>query len=254
MKTLFVARQNPTDRKWIPVGKLMATGDKYLFAYTKGATASESFFPLGRMTKLDEVYESNELFPFFANRLVSKNRPEYNEFLQWLNLENDQNVSLEMLGLSGGRRGTDQLEVFQCPEKDENGMLSIKFFSHGISHLDKQSQERVCSLTAGERLFLMRDIQNIFDPSAIAIRTDDPTALVGYFPRYLTSDVLWLIDKVDPDKVHISVSKVNQDAPMQFKLLCDLISPWPSSFVPCSTELYQTIANNISKTCEINEQ
>lgn len=41
------------------------------------------FRPFAQMEQLDQIYESEELFPVFANRLLSASRPEYEDFLQW---------------------------------------------------------------------------------------------------------------------------------------------------------------------------
>ena len=38
------------------------------------------------MRDLHGVYESAVLFPLFANRLLSKTRPEYRDFLAWLDV------------------------------------------------------------------------------------------------------------------------------------------------------------------------
>ena len=37
MKTLYLAWQDPEDRRWLPVGRLNFDGHVYRFVYTKGA-------------------------------------------------------------------------------------------------------------------------------------------------------------------------------------------------------------------------
>lgn len=249
LKVFFVARQNPDDRKWLPVGKLTVKDNKYIFSYTKGALQSKGFNSFGRMNKFRKIYESDELFPFFTNRILSEKRPEYVDFLRWLNLSSSSSTQLDMLALGGGKRGTDNLEVFQCPAKDERNRLTIKFFSHGISHLDTHTQKRVCDLLYGTRLYLMQDVQNRFDFNAIALRTDDPVALVRYCPRYLVDDVNSIIQETDAELINVNVERVNADAPMQYKLLCRLDAPWPTNYNPCSTDMYKSIVEDADEGC-----
>ena len=42
------------------------------------------------MRNLHEIYKSPDLFPLFANRLISRKRPEYKDFLRWLDLREDE--------------------------------------------------------------------------------------------------------------------------------------------------------------------
>lgn len=86
MKALFVAWQDPASRSWAPVGRLTREGEFYHFVYTRGATEVPNFMPFGRMTDLDAEYVSTELFPLFANRVLSRTRPEYQDYLRWLGL------------------------------------------------------------------------------------------------------------------------------------------------------------------------
>jgi hypothetical protein len=94
MKTLYLAWQDPEDRHWFPVGRLSFDGHVYRFVYTKGAKQSPRFVPFGMMRDLHAVYESVVLFPLFANRLLSKTRPEYRDCLAWLDVP-DHSISQE---------------------------------------------------------------------------------------------------------------------------------------------------------------
>ena len=86
MKTaLYVAwrLQAELHQGWGPVGRLEHDDGIYRFYYTRGARTLEGFKPFTEMASFDEVYESNELFPLFANRLLGKQRPEYERFVRW---------------------------------------------------------------------------------------------------------------------------------------------------------------------------
>ena len=242
MKKLYLAWQDPSNRQWFPVGCLTVDSNVYRFVYTRGAEKSPRFIPFGRMTNLKGVYESAELFPLFANRLLSKSRPEYKDYLSWLKVEDDNNNPLDMLALTEGLRGTDSLEVFQCPTRTKDGKYEASFFSHGIRHLPEYAIKQVNLLKPGEKLFLMRDIQNPYHSLAIALRTGDPVMIVGYCPRYLTDDFNHILDKLGGTDPEVTVSQVNAEAPSQLRLLCKFTSIWPESFQPCSTELYQELS------------
>src|SRR3954463_2868057 len=102
MRTVYVAWQDPKSRDWYPVGRLTHNG-KYRFVYTEGAAVSPDFLPFGRMTDLNVAYESDNLFPLFANRLLPKSRPEYSDYLRWLDVDEDDPLSpLAILSRSGG--------------------------------------------------------------------------------------------------------------------------------------------------------
>ena len=247
MKTLFVAWQEPNSRSWIPVARLTHDRGLYSFAYTLGALqaqASKNFRPFGRMTDLNTVYLSSELFPLFANRVLNESRPEYPDYLRWLGLPEGQPNELEVLARSGGLRATDTLEVFPCPSPTPNNEYVVHFFSRGIRHLLPENQTRIPSLQVGQRLYLMKDVQNPVDAYALLMRTASPVANVGYCPAYFSSEFTRLLDILGSDKVKVTVERVNPDAPMQFRLLCQLTAPWPEKFKPCSMEQFQVIASD----------
>jgi hypothetical protein len=243
MKTLYLAWQDPKNRSWFPVGRLSFDGDVYQFVYTKGALKSPKFIPFGRMLNLEDVYVSRDLFPLFANRLLAKTRPEYEAFLGWLNLQNSGDDLLALLGRSEGVRVTDSLTVFPCPEKNSEGIYDVHFFSHGLRYLPDHAIQVVDKMQSGARLFLMTDPQNLHDAYALALRTDDPVTIVGYCPRYLTKDFLYLLRSGPPDTPTVLVERVNIDAPIQLRLLCNLRAPWPEGFEPCSGEDYEVLAS-----------
>lgn len=247
MKTLFLAWQDPETRNWLTVGRLTFSEGEYKFVYTAGALSSKNFRLFERMDDLYSSYVSKELFPLFANRILTKNRPEYNDFIKWLNIANeDENSLFEMLALTGGMRGTDSLEVFPCPEPDASGKYNVKFFSHGLRHLPNESSERVKNLSFGEKLFAMLDVQNPFDTFALVLRTGDPATIVGYIPRYLAEDFNFYL-KNNPNLVEFKVSKVNPDAPAQLRLMCNMTAPWLNECQPCSGEQYKPLSEK--STC-----
>jgi len=242
MKTLFVAWQDPDSRHWLAVARLTRRANRYYFTYTHGATLSSKFTPFGPMSDLHSTYESNELFPLFTDRLLGRNRPEYEDYLGWLNMPTSSSLDpFDELGRTGGIRATDSLVVYPCPEPQSDGTYSLSFFSHGIRYLPKESQQFVGSLDTGRSLFLMLDNQNEVDSLAVAMRTEPPM-IVGYVPRYYANDFRSLTEGKLAGALKLWVEKVNLDAPIQLRLLCAIKAPWPESFSPCASEQYTPLA------------
>lgn len=114
-EALFVAWQNPGTRRFHAVGRLaylpVDSGGLYEFAYIRGTCAVDEagFRPFLAFPDLHRVYRSNALFPFFANRLMPRSRPEYAEFLSWLDLDPETATPIQILGRMRGpprhRRG-----------------------------------------------------------------------------------------------------------------------------------------------------
>lgn len=242
-KNLLIVWQIPNNRKWIPVGNLSYTGDMFSFKYTneaKSAVKSKNFIPFGKMVDLDTIYKSKKLFPIFKNRLLLKSRPEYKDYLSWLGLSADNHSPLDELARSGGIRATDNLQIFPIPEPRDN-LYKVTFYSHGIRHLPPSYKVRVEHLSPGNRLYLMRDIQNDQDSFALALRTYDPPEIVGYCPSFFVKDFDTLIRSNGVNNVNVSVMKVNLESPIQFKLLCEFSTDWPDGFIPFQDEQFNTI-------------
>lgn len=223
MKTLYVAWQNQESREWTPVARLDRENGQYKLQYTLGAKRCHGFVGLGRMSERDNVYISTELFPFFRNRLISKSRPEYRDYLRWLALEDVGDDPMEILALTAGMRATDSLELIPPPRFQDNSTV-LDFFSRGFSHLHKSALERARSLDAGEKIYLMKDIQNARHDGALALRAEKDSALLGYIPKYYCRGLNRLLDVVKND-VQVEVRRVNLDAPFDMRLLCRLTAP-----------------------------
>ncbi len=75
MKTLFVAWQDPISRSWFPIGRLTFDGQRYQFLYIKGALDAQKqcgFSGVWALRDFYQVYESAELPPLFANRVMRR--------------------------------------------------------------------------------------------------------------------------------------------------------------------------------------
>jgi hypothetical protein len=248
MNTLFVAWQSPRTRGWFPVARLYYDGHLYHFLYTQGAQRAAQdgdFEPWPPFKALDEVYVSDQLFPLFANRLPSPSRPDYAQYIEYLGLPHDQDDPVVMLARSGGRRATDCVEIFPCPQPTTQGEYRIHFFAHGLRHLPPSSLARVNRLRQDEPLLVTLDFQNPYDRFALLLRTggappDDPQ-IVGYCPSYLLQDAHEVLVRC-PEAVAVRVERLNPPpAPLSHRLLCSLTACWPDGFRPCSQPDYEPI-------------
>ena len=247
MTTLFLAWRSPRTRSWYTVGRLTADG-VYRFVYTDGAGEAEregGFATLPEFPERERIYESEELFPLFANRLLPRSRPDYPEWVEWLSLPEHRDDPVGLLARSGGQRATDSFEVFPSPERQPDGSYHVHFFAHGLRHFPASSAERAARLQPGDPLLLMHDFQNTADPNALMLRTaeQEPGDIhpVGFCPRYLLSDILSLLAD-DPRSAQVEVERINlPPAPLQFRVLCSLTMRWREGFRPFSGRAYQPI-------------
>jgi hypothetical protein len=247
MKTLFLAWQDPKSRAWCPIGRLTFDGTKYQFMYTQGAKEAQvkfGFQLLYSFPDLQKVYTSVELFPLFSNRVMRSSRPDYKNYITWLNIPEHEDEPMTILSRSGGRKVTDCYEVFPCPEPDENGLYHIHFFAHGLRHIPTCAIERINQLQTGEVLYLANEFQNPYDSRALLLCTQDHH-IVGYCPRYIVDDVFKL-NHENSQLVKVNVERVNPvPTPLQLRLLCNMTAEWYEEFRPFSSQEYQPILADI---------
>ena len=253
MRTVFLAWQDPQERGWFPIGRLDFDGSSYTFRYIEGARKAErecAFEPLPSFPKLAQIYQSQDLFPLFANRLPPESRSDYGQYLEWLNVAENPAEPIALLARNGGRKVTDSFEVYPAPERQQDGSYRIHFFVHGLRHLPKENVRRIDTLRQNENLLIMHDLQNPHDPSALMLRTNDKTDgdryFVGYLPRYIVEDVHTIL-KECKNTPEVHVERINlAPAPLQLRLLCNLTACWPDEFRPFASKLYQPISSQHS--------
>ena len=194
------------------------------------------------MKDLNKKYLSDKLFPLFSNRVLAKGRPEYKKYLEWLGLSESEHDELEELSRTGGIRATDNLEMFPCPTPSVDGRYKVNFFCRGLKHLHPENIERSTRLNIGEQLYLMKDLQNPYDSTALLLRSDQPITLVGYAPRYFSNEFSTLTNLLGAEEIGITVDAVNPSAPLQFRVRCLLECDWPNDFSSCATDQYRLLA------------
>jgi len=247
MKSLFLAWQGPADssrsRAWFPVGRLDAeTVDAekqlshYRFRYTGGALKAEQdvgFAPLLAFPDFRQNYESAELFPLFKNRVISPKRGDFQEYIQWLDLDLGQADPVSILSVSGGERVTDNLEVFPQVTADASGNFQVRFFLHGLRHLGVKAIERAAKLKVGEELRIFVELNNPATRLAVPLLTED-YQMIGWAPRYLVDDLIQCVPHAP--ELSAKVARINVDAaPMNQRILIDYKGRAPQGTQPMST-------------------
>lgn len=239
MKTLYLVWRQP-ERRWWPVGRLRREGGEYIFQYTRGALAAQSFGfrPLLTFPDLDMAYVTTELFPLFANRLPPATRGDYRDFVEALDLQGEEDP-LILLGRSGGERQTDTFEVFPAPERTPAGRFETTFFVRGLSFRPDAAHDEALRLQPGDALVLEPEPDNRHDSLAVRVLSDRRTHL-GHVPRYLAPDIQALCDA--GDHVEVTVRRVNPPpTPMQFRILCNLSAEWPQGFSPLRSDEFEPL-------------
>jgi hypothetical protein len=236
--SVFVAWQDPATREWHTVARLSRTADHYEFGFTQGAEKVREVVKTLFNSRLDDLYLSNELTSLFRNKIPPRSRSDFRKLASWLNMRGDES-DFDLLGKFGLIPGTDGLLVYPMP-RIENGQYSVEFFIHGVRHTHGNAGSlhlhgdvlTWCQQAQpGERLFAMLDVQNEFDPNAVALRTQSGTIAVGYVPRFYASDLRLILGQPDLAKsAQFELLRNNADAPLQFRLLCRFTSAVPVAF------------------------
>lgn len=245
MSTLFVAWQAPVPtRAWFPIGRLdVENSHSFLFRYTRGALDAKNdsgFRPLVSFPLFEGRYESNELFPLFKNRVLDPSRKDFAEYLGWLDLDPSKHVDpIEILGLTGGERQTDSLEVFPQIVKGEDRSFSCRFFLHGLRHVSLAARQKADELAAGTALQVAVELNNPMGGLAIQLQTADGH-MIGWAPRYLVRDLIDVINQ--HPEMSASIVRVNEfGAPLARRILIELKGRLPADFEPMSSQQFQLI-------------
>ena len=256
MKTLYLAWQaaqpgptgGPASRAWYPIGRLDSLPElqRFRFAYTQGAERARmeaGFAPLEAFPKWERLYEDDELFPLFQNRLVSERRRDYREVIERLALDPAHADPMDVLAVSEGRRETDHLEVFPKLELRRDGSFASRFFLHGWRHVNTHSQQRLHALVEGDALGVALELNNPATGAAVQLQTANGYHMLGWAPRYLVTDLLQAMATA-PGGIAAHVVRVNPEpAPTNQRVLVELSGRFQPGHVPMSGADFQPLAS-----------
>lgn len=247
MSTLFVAWQAPSPtREWFPIGRLDASTKRrdYVFRYTHGALHARDragFEPLIAFPDFDRRYEADELFPLFKNRILEPNRKDFAEYLRWLDIDPANADPIEILGLTGGERQTDSLEVFPKIQKLLDGTVRCRFFLHGLRHVSAAARARAEVLEEGESLQVAIEVNNPATTYAVQLQTTD-CHMIGWAPRYLVDDLRAAL--LERSTIRATVRRINRSgAPFAKRVMVELCGGVPSAFEPMTSDEYVVLGD-----------
>ena len=254
IKTLFLAWQaaqpgpqgGPASRAWYPIGRLDSLPEERLFrfAYTGGAQRAQreaGFAALEAFPEFERVYEDDELFTLFQNRLISPRRGDYPAFLERLAMDAEHADPMDVLAISEGRRETDHLEVFPQLKARRDGSFAVRFFLHGWRHVNASAQERLLRLTESEALRVAVELNNPATVGAVQLQTANDYFMLGWAPRYLVTDLLKAMATA-PAVIEARVLKMNlEPAPYNQRLLVELTGRFADGFQPMSGPDFQLL-------------
>jgi hypothetical protein len=218
-RRLYVIWQDPDTRRFCHVGHLDVHPDgQHIFEYEPDAGTIPGFDGFAAFPDLNHTYRSDQLFPFFANRVLSPRRPEYETYLTALDIRDDDMVPVELLARAGGTRATDTVHIVPEPRIDEDGRHMLLFLASGVRHIASE-RDRVSELRAGDELTLRSDHDNPVNPAALLLdnTTGEP---VGWVPDYLLDQVRHYLNQ-GPVRVFVERAS-GTDVPAHLRLLCRL--------------------------------
>jgi len=185
-------------------------------------------------------YQASELFPLFANRVMSSRRSDYNEFVQLLGLEHSESplFAFQILDRTGGRTAADRYRMFLEPEIAANQPFEIRFFVAGQSR-DKHSQSgtKWASMKVGEELTLRTEPDNKFSKTAVQICLGDFS--LGYVPDYYAAEVVHRLLALGRQLV-CRLVQVNPHGAPQDRILVSVKGVWPDIPLPFHTGDYSS--------------
>ena len=229
-KTLFLAWQDAGNtRRWFPVGRLDVDAGTpgFRFRYIEGARRAreEAGYPLAvEFPDLDREYCCAELFPTFQNRVMSPGRPDYPDYVRTLDLTTAADP-VELLAVSGGKRVTDNYEVFPKLAKGPDGRFVCRFFVHGWRYAAEAAQKRIDDLAAGETLQVALELNNPVGGLAVQIQTLD-YHMIGWAPRYLIRDLAAAMAESSGDYA-ARVVRINRPPdPANLRILVEMSGRW----------------------------
>src|SRR2546426_5913314 len=168
-----VVWQNVRNRQFVHVGWLKFTGSEFTFNYTPDAELDPDFEAFPAFPNLSMTYSSSDLFPLFADRLLSAAVPDYDHLLAALGLTRDEATPVELLARSWGATPHDTIQVVPEPLEQADGREVLLFLASGVRHVDEAAPEsvatRIAGLHKGQALELVDEPDNPNNDRAILL-------------------------------------------------------------------------------------
>lgn len=221
-RSFRVIWQNIQTRQFVHVGWLEFNGSEFIFKYTPDAELDPDFEPFPQFPELRGTYASPELFAFFADRVASTARPDYDDLVAALGLTREEATPAELLARSWGTTPHDTIQI--VPEPVESGDAEVlPFLVSGVRYAKEDDPDQVTTVIAdlveGQELTLRDEPENPRNDRAIVLEADGER--VGWVPDYL----LDYVHKQRGESKAVSVLVVQANGPevsWHMRLLCQL--------------------------------
>jgi hypothetical protein len=201
---LFVTWQAPESRRIFPIARVMRrpSGD-YEWAYVRAVSdaRAQGFAGLPGYEDLDAVSVSPGLPALFAHRLPPRGRRPAASGTQPANDLFDPTPITLLVPLGSGTN--ERLEVFAPPLPAPLGKAWGVFVARGVGRTPG-SEAAVERLTPHERLLIVPEPDNAYNPRALLLLREDRTP-VGYVPDYLANELAEAQDPRSPPNAASSV-------------------------------------------------
>lgn len=254
VRRLVVTWQHPDERLIEPIGLLDYDGHCYRFGYIHHVLQVKDFRPLLGFRDLYRQYVSDQLFPFFAQRVMDPRRPDYQRYVQRLGLPDDASP-WEQIGRSQGRRQGDTIQLLPEPVND-CGLITCRFLVNGIRHVPgpsrildgrpvqvdrNQVEAALSALRSGNPLGIAQEPGNPINKLALMVMADSVTP-VGWIPNLMLEDMHRLLSRA---KVTVTADHVNgPSAPWHLRLLALLTGHDAGQFQFFSGEKWELLARS----------
>ncbi|MBA2662856.1 MAG: hypothetical protein H0U74_11205 [Bradymonadaceae bacterium] len=236
-RTLYVAWQAIESRKWYTIGVLTHEPDKgYLFRYLRGVEEAQKdgFTGISAFPEFYLSYTSDRLFSFFANRVLSSDRPSYKELIEQVGLQpvgdsTSPEYLFEFLRRTRGWRATDSFEMFSPVEKvgDE---YRWDFFTRALRHAPEGIQRRWIEESPTLPMRMAPDLHNMSDPTAVFVM-DCKHCFMGFVPGNYSSTIHELVTRAVPGSIDLRVLRHNKREELhQKRFLLEMRVKMPADF------------------------
>lgn len=234
-----VAWRHATLRRLSAIGHLEHRSDEFIFRYLASAPDIRDFQPLLGFPDFHATYRSPSLFPIFEQRVMDRRRPDYQEYLEALDLPLTC-TALDVLSRSGGQRKGDTIQLTEHPTVTASGATEYTFLVRGIRHVATLPDDKaaaLASLKRGELLTVLPEPSNPFNPQALLVATREQVPL-GWIPDLLL-DYVAMAQK--SDSFSLCVQRISgPEVPGHARLVARLRGHLPPGYRPFSGSAWQT--------------
>jgi hypothetical protein len=205
----------------------------YTFVYSPMGAGTARFPGFPSFPDRQRTYVSRDLFPMFANRVMTSRRDGYQDYLHSIGLSSPQAEPFEVLTRTWGQQATDHIQLLPVPVV-QNGILTGLFQVHGGRHVDPDGT-RLAAVRAGDALFLGAEPDNAVNPLAVLVGSQPHPNLqhaLGYLPDVFASLVTVLMRSAGALRITAERVNAGMDNPRatSIRLLARLDAEVPPDF------------------------